>query len=50
MKIKQLLKEIDPILKAYKLRPNRKKEFDQARKINNHIESKVGNLLYLAGI
>ena len=45
MNIYKLIQEITPILEAYKLRPQYKNELDQARKINNHIDSKVAQLL-----
>jgi len=48
--MKQLLKQLAPIFKAYGLRANRKREFDQARKIKNNIDSKVYHVISLAGI
>jgi len=50
MTLQEIINELKPIAKAYNLRLNRKKEFDQARKLRNNIDSKVTQLLYRGGV
>ena len=50
MRLQEIIEELKPIAKQYGLRLNRKKEFDQARKIKNNIDSKVTQLLYRGGV
>ena len=49
-RLKDVMQDISPILKAFNLRSNRKKELDKAIKINNHIDSKVRQLIFFSGI
>jgi len=50
MTLRQELQELEPIFKAYNLRPNRLKELKVARLISREIEYKVFCLVYNAGI
>lgn len=48
--LKMIVQEIKPIADTLGLRLNRKKEFDEARKIKNNMDSKVSQLLIKAGL
>ena len=50
MNFLQQLQELEPILKAFNLRANRLKELKKAQEIKKHIDSKVSNLISIAGI
>lgn len=50
MNLFEHIQELEPILKAYNLRANRLKELKKAQEIKKVIDSKVSNLISIAGI
>ena len=50
MTLKEGVKKLKPIFKAYNLKPSRLKDFKKAQEIDRAINSKASNIIDIAGI